>query len=415
MKWKRILGVAAALCLLTLVVHSQTDRPAAEWPQWRGPERTGRSSETGLLKQWPEGGPKKIWTITGLGAGFSSITVKDGRIFTMGNSGEGQADFALDFKTGKKLWTSVVNSRNYTNKRGNGPRGSPTVDGEFVYTEGGYGTVSCCEAATGKRTWQVSLPGDMGGTQPGWGYSESPLIVGRAVIVTPGGRQGAIAALDKKTGRVIWRSTEVRAGASYCSAVIVTVDGKKQILNGLSKRVVGVDADTGKPLWEFREPASEVCAASPIVHQGLVFVSSSYGKGGGAARITARGAEKVWHDKKIGNHHGGVVRVGDYVYGFFDGMGRNLCCVEMKTGRVAWKDRSVGKGSLVYADGYLYCLGEGGTVGLVEATPDGYREKGRFRLPRGGKGRSWAHPVVVGGRLFVRHGDCLHCWDVKAK
>jgi len=403
-----------ALQVLTVVLMLCVATHAQDWPQFRGPDRTGRSVETGLLKAWPEGGPKKIRTVTGLGEGFSTISVKDGRIFTMGNSDRGQVVIALDFETGKRLWTGVVNEKNYTNKRGNGPRATPTVDGDLLYTEGGYGNVACWEASTGKRVWQLSPPRDLAGTQPGWGYSESPLVVADALIITPGGKQGAVAALDKKTGKVIWRSRDVQNKASYCSAILTTVADTRQIVAGVEGRLVGLDAANGKFLWAFSEPITGVCAATPIVHEGLVFGSTGYGAGSGAARITRAGAQKVWHDKSFGNHHGGVVRVGDYVYGFFN-RSLKLYCVEMKTGRVAWQDRSVGKGSLVYADGHLYCLGEGRTVGLVEATPDAYKEKGRFRLPRGPRQRSWAHPVVVRGKLFIRHDDALYCYDVKAK
>ena len=412
MKGTYVLTVVLCAGVLAGPLTAQTLQ--LEWPQWRGPDRTACSTEGGLLKSWPEGGPPHVWTVTGLGDGFSSVAVSDGRIFTMGNTADGQVLTALDFATGRKLWTGLVNVRPYTNKRGDGPRGTPTVDDGRVYTEGGYGTVCCWDARTGKRLWRVSLPDDLNGTQPGWGYSESPLVSGSALIVTPGGVDGAVAALDRKTGRVLWRSKDCTYEASYCSPVPATLDGKPQIVQGLDKRLVGVDALTGKLLWEFREPVSGAFACTPVVHEGLVFGSTGYGAGSGVARVTRDGAQTVWHDKKAGNHHGGVVRVGDYVYGFL-GEKNTLHCVELESGRVAWQDASVGKGSMVYADGHLTCLGEGAHVALVEATPDGYTEKGRFRLPRGGKGPSWAHPVVVHGRLFVRHGDVLHCWDVKAK
>jgi len=398
--------VLVAACLAGSQLWSQ------DWPQWRGANRDDKSTETGLLKEWPKDGPPKLWSIAGLGSGYSAITVKDGRIYTMGTSGDKEAVFALDFNTGKVLWTASSDDKIFEESRGNGPRCSPTTDDKYLYTEGAFGAVNCFEAATGKPVWKVSLTKDLGGRVPQWGYTESPLVVGRALIVTPGGGKGGIAALDKITGRVIWQSAEVRTGAAYSSPILATIAGKKQIINGLAERLVGLDAETGKFLWDFTEPMAEISITTPIEHDGLVFASSSpnYKKGSGVARITPEGAQKVWYDKRFGNHHGGVVLVGDYLYGFFD----DMRCVELKTGKVVWQNPSVGKGSLTFADGRFYCLSEKHMVALVEATPDSYKETGRFKL--GGSSQwSWSHPVVVGRRLFIRDQDALTCWDVKAK
>ncbi len=417
MKARLILMVVAASCILAGPLYSQA--PSPEWPQWRGPDRTGRSAETGLLKQWPEGGPRKIWTIEGLGEGYSAISVKDGRIYTMGTADGGEVVFALDFETGKKLWTKQSSNRVTQNNRGNGPRSTPTTDGKYLYTEDAFGTVSCWESATGKRIWRISLTGDLGGKVPNWAYSESPLIVGKAVIVTPGGRKGAIAALDKKTGKLIWQSKGATHAAAYASPILVTVGGKKQIVNmtGTGPRVgrrrrgtmIGVDANTGRLLWEFSTGVAQIVCCTPVYHEGIVVASSGYGAGTGAADLSD-GAKQLWKIDRRGSHHGGIIRIGDYIYGFIDA----LTCIKIKTGDVAWRHRSVGKGSLTYADGHFYCLSENQTVGLVEATPEGYKEKGRFKIPKSGR-NSWAHPVVVGGRLFIRDQDTLTCWDVKAK
>lgn len=410
MRGRTYILVVAALGCLCVAAYSQGRAGAVEWPQFRGPERTGRSTETGLLKQWPEEGPPKVWSISGLGEGYSSISVKDGRIYTMGTHDGGEAVFALDFNTGKQLWVKNSSERVFTERRGNGPRCTPTTDGKYLYTEDTFGMVICWEAEDGKQVWRISLTRDLGGGVPNWGYTESPLIVGRAVIVTPGGGRGAIAALEKKTGKVIWQSRDVRTPASYASPILVTVGESRQIINSLTRRMVGVDAETGRLLWDFTEPIARITCATPVEHEGVVFATSGYRQGSGAVRVSGQGAEQLWYDKSFGNHHGGVIRLGDHVYGFFN----DLRCVEMKTGRIVWRNRSVGKGSLVYADGHFYCLSEGNTVALVEATLEGYKEKGRFRIPRSGR-PSWVHPVVVGGRLFIRDQDTLTCWDVKAK
>ncbi len=410
---------------------------AADWPQWRGPGRTGRSAEVGLLKQWPEGGPKKLWTINGLGEGYSSISVKDGRIYTMGTSDGGETLFALDFKTGKVLWQKKSSDGVFQQGQGNGPRCTPTADGDRLYTEDAHGVVSCWKAADGERVWQIKLT-DFGGKVPRWGYSESPLIDGDAVFVTPGGPKGTILRLDKMTGKVKWQSTDAKHVTAYSSCIVVTVDGKKQIINntgtgppaaaapapapregGRRRRrrrggrvgtMIGVDAETGKLLWKSSAGVATLACCTPIFHDGIVVASSGYGQGTGAVKLSANGAEQLWKIDRQGSHHGGVIRVGDYLYGFIN----QITCIELKTGKIKWQNRSVGKGSLTYADGMLFCLGEKNTVGLVAATPDGYNEKGRFSIPKSGK-PSWTHPVVVNGRLFIRDQDSLTCYDVKGE
>jgi len=419
MKAGRYLAVATVLCVLAGPLCAQRTG-APEWPQWRGPEREGRSAETGLLKQWPEGGPKELWSINGLGEGYSGISVKDGRIYTMGTSDGGEVVFALDFQTGKVVWTGKSSDRVYQNNRGNGPRCTPTCDGKFLYTEDGFGMVSCWEASSGKRVWQVSLTRDLGGRIPNWGFSESPLIVGRAVVVTPGGSKGAIAALGKADGRVIWQSKDAHHAAAYASPILIDVKGKKQIVNmtGTGPQVgrqragtmIGVDAENGKLLWEFSKGVAQIVCCTPVYHDGVVVATSGYGAGTAGADITGGSARELWHIEKRGSHHGGIIRIDDHIYGLIDAMS----CIKLKTGEVVWQNRGVGKGSLTYADGHFYCLSESQTVGLVEATPEGYKEKGRFKIPKSGK-PSWTHPVVVGGRLFIRDQDTLTCWDVKAK
>jgi outer membrane protein assembly factor BamB len=301
----------------------------------------------------------------------------------------------------------------YRNDFGDGPRGTPTLDGDVLYAEGGNGDLCCLEAATGKTVWHLNLVSDLGGSVPGWGYSESPLVLGDWLIVTPGGKKGTLAALEKKTGKVVWRSEGDSEGAQYSSPIMAELGGVRQIVQMASKSVFGVRADDGRHLWAYTKAnngTANIC--TPVPWKDHVFASSDYGTGGGLVRIATdgAGAEEVYFEKKMANHHGGIVRVGEYLYGFGNG---GLICMNFMTGKVAWVNRSVGKGSLVCAEGMLYCLGEGHQMALVEANPQEYRERGRFKIDNLGR-PSWAHPVVADGRLYIRNLERLAAYDVKA-
>ena len=304
----------------------------------------------------------------------------------------------------------------YRNGMGDGPRGTPTIDGKVVYVEGGNGDVSCHDVATGRTLWHLNMVADLGGRRPGWGYSESPLLNGDHLIVTPGGKDGAIAALNKNTGEVVWRSKDLTDGAHYSSAIVADLHGGRQIIQFTRDRVAGVDARNGKLLWSYQNSANRTANCStPVYHDGHVFTASAYGTGGGLAKISRNGdtwtAEEVYFEKSMQNHHGGMVLVDDHLYGFGGG---GLICLDFKSGKIAWSDRSVGKGSLMYADGHLYCLGERNALGLVAANPSEYVEKGRISIPKSGR-PSWAHPVVAGGRLYIRDQNSLTCYDIAAK
>lgn len=304
----------------------------------------------------------------------------------------------------------------YRNGMGDGPRGTPTVDGDRVYVEGGNGDVACLEAATGKTIWHVNLRTDFGGGTPGWGYSESPLIVDDMVVVTPGGKGGTLLTLNKFTGKPIWQSKGVTEGAHYSSPEVATIEGVRQIVQFANKSVFGVTLDEGKPLRSYNAPANGTAnCCSPIIAGNLVFASSAYGTGGGLTKITAAGstqqAEEVYFEKKLACHHGGIVKVGDYMY---SNGGGALICMEFATGEIKWQNRASGKGSLCMADGMLYLLGEGHELALAEATPEGYREHGKFKIDSHGK-PAWAHPIVAGGKLYVRDQESLVVYDVTAK
>ena len=411
-----IAACVLSLCLASLVFAAKP----GDWPQWRGPDRDGNSTATGLMTSWPEEGPPVVWKNEKVGAAYSTVSIADGRVFTQGNVGDEGRIVCLEEATGETVWSvrSPAETSVYQHNRGDGPRGSPTVDGERVYVIGGGGDVTCLDAATGNVHWSLHLLDDLNGGKrpPGWGYSESPLIDGDRVIVTPGGSDGAVAALDKSTGKVVWRSTDVKDNAHYASAILAEVDGSRQIVQFTRDRLVGLDAETGKLLWDYAESANRTAnVATPIYHNGHVFSSSAYGTGGGLVKLVRTGdewkAEEVYFEKAMANHHGGIVLVGDHMYGFGSG---GLICMEFLTGKIAWRNRSVSKGSLCHAEGHLYCLGEGNLVALVEANPKEYVEKGRFEIPDSGK-PTWAHPVVANGVLFLRDQNTLTKYDIRAE
>jgi outer membrane protein assembly factor BamB len=406
--------LAAALVMLSSAVRAE------DWPQWRGPNRDDVSKETGLLKAWPKEGPKLLWTCRDTGIGFSGPAVVGDRLYTLGADEKTESVIALDVTTGKKLWSTPVGPL-YTNGYGDGPRGTPTVDGDRLYALGGLGDLVCVEAATGKLVWQKNLAKDLGGSVPGWGYTESPLIDGDRLACTPGGGQGAVAALDKKTGEVLWRGKDFTDGAQYSSLVVGTIGGVRQYVQMTGQSVAGVAADDGRLLWHFACSNPVAAVPTPIVQGDNVFTTSGYNAGCRLLRISAAGgkfrAEQVYANGNLVNHHGGAVLVGEHVYGFSDGKG--WVCLDFKTGKIVWKQGKLGKGSLTCADGRLYCYSDTGTAVLLDASPAGWQEHGRFDIPEKTKVERqyepniWTHPVVANGRLYLRDQDLLFCYDVK--
>ncbi len=408
-----LMGAVFVLLLLLSVVKAGA-QAGGEWPQWRGPNRDGISQETGLLKQWPEGGPPLVWKVAGAGRGYSSFAVSGGRIYTMGLKNEREHVIAFDVATGKQVWATPHGAGVFRNDRGDGPRGTPTVDGDRLYALGGNGDLSALEAKTGRVLWTMNVLQKFGGENIRWGISESPLVVGEKLLVNAGGPGASVVALNKKDGSLIWKSQNDKAG--YSSAIPIQVAGKTQVVFFTDERGLGLDLETGKLLWEYQRAANNVAnAATPVARGNRVFITSDYGNGGGLVEIKSDSkgvtATEVYFTKEMRNHHSSSVLIGDHMYGFSSSI---LTAMRFDTGEVAWRDRSVGKGSLVYADGHLYCLSENGVVGLVEATPAGYREKGRFQIPQDSL-PTWAHPVVAGGRLYLRDQDTIYAYDVRAK
>jgi outer membrane protein assembly factor BamB len=404
---RTIASVATILVCLSFEVAGQT---GGNWPQWRGPNRDGISKETGLLKQWPAEGPPLVWKAQGAGSGYSSMAVANGRLFTMGLRGDREYVIAFDVATGKEVWATAHGTA-YRDSRGDGPRGTPTVDGNNVYSLGGNGDLSCLDAKTGRIVWGFNMLTKFGGENIGWGISESPLVIGEKLLVNAGGPGASIVALNKKDGALIWKSQSDKAG--YSSGMPVQLGNTTQVVFFTDRRAVGLDLKDGKLMWEYSRAANGTAnVATPVVRGNRVFISSDYGTGAGLVDIKADGkADEVYFTKDMKNHHSSSILIGDHLYGFSSGI---LTAMRFDTGEVAWRDRSVGKGSIVYADGNLYALSENGVVGLIEATPSGYHEKGRFRLTQGSL-PTWTHPIIAGGRLYLRDQDTIYAYDVREK
>jgi outer membrane protein assembly factor BamB len=442
----RILVCATAL---TLSAHHVLCAASADWPQWQGPERNAISKETGLLKEWPEEGPTLAWKLTGLGGGDSAPSIAAGRIFGMSNQGEDEVVWALSETDGKELWVTrlgpAFDQRASQGKEG--PGCTPTVDGERLYVLGMGGTLACLQVDDGNIVWQRSLLEEFGGSVPRWSYRESPLVDGDKVICTPGTEDAMLAALDKLTGKIIWKSQvptppeddsrspsrrggfggRSSSGAGYASALAIDFEGQRQYVQLTATTLLGVAASDGALLWRYDRAANSrrINCSTPIYHDGFVFAASAYGNGGGLVRLSrdASGgvkAEEVYFTKDMQNHHGGMLVFDGCLYGANGGNeGGYLVCLEFETGKVLWDERESGKrrapkGSVALADSRLYYRTEKGTMLLIEPNADRYVERGRFEQPGRSDKRAWAHPVVANGRLYLRDQDLLLCYDVKA-
>jgi outer membrane protein assembly factor BamB len=405
-------GLYAGLVAL-VAAASVTLQGLEDWPQWRGPRRDGVSAERGLLKSWPQGGPPLAWKASGAGQGYSSFALADGRLFTLGARGTSEHVIAYDAATGKRLW-EVAHGGRFSNDRGDGPRGTPTVDGNRVYAFGASGDLTALDAASGKVAWTLNVIRDFGGQNITWGLSESPLVLADRIIVSPGGPGSSVVAVSKADGKLLWKTEADRAG--YSSAVLHELGGVRQAIIFTGQRALGVDVSNGRVLWSYDRVANRVAnIATPVVRGNHVFLSSDYGTGAALLELTPSGggitAREVYFTRDMRNHHASSVLVGDHLYGFSSAI---LTAMRFQTGEVAWRDRSVGKGSLVHADDRLYLFSERGVVALAEAAPDAYREHGRFALETGSL-PTWSHPVVSNGRLFLRDQDTIYAYDVRSK
>jgi outer membrane protein assembly factor BamB len=424
MKPHRVLTLVCAFGISAMVAAREGGSPAAaqaggaaafDWPQWHGPDRTGASKETGLLQQWPPTGPAIVWSVSGLGAGYGSLAVKGDHIYLQALNRGGSTVASLSRGDGKVEWSRAI-GRGGSNDRGPGPRGTPTVDGDRLYVLTENGDLACLNAANGSPIWQRNILSDFGGRQIPWLISESPLVDGNNVIVTPGGSRAGIVALDKMTGKTVWQSEQLSDEAGYASPIAADVQGVRVIMTLTSEAGVGVRASDGRLMWRHTAVANGTAnVATPVFSENKVFYTSNYGTGAALLGLTAQGgevkAQQIYFTNQMQNHHGGVVLVNGYLYGFHQSI---LTCLEFATGKMMWRDRSVGKGTVLYADNHLYLMSEDNVVGLAEATPTGYREKGRFRTADQGF-PSWAHPVVSNGRLYVRDQGTLAAYNIRAR
>ncbi len=409
-----------ALALVALFSPVALGEPG-DWPQWRGPNRDGCSPESGLLAEWPDAGPKLVWKAQGLGLGYAGVSVAKGRIFTMGDKDGACYLIAFNEADGAPRWTARVGKAGAPGWGGfAGPRCTPTVDGDLVFAVGQYGEVLCASAATGKEQWRKDYAADFQGKLPEWGYCGMPLVDGDQVILAPGGPKGNLVALEKNTGDLIWQSAEFTDGIHYSSPIVAEIGGVRQYVQLTDASVAGIDAADGRMLWRAPRKGRTAVIPTPIYCDNQVYVSSGYGAGSNLFKVSAAGGkftvDQVYANKTMVNHHGGVIRVGDHLYGYSDSKG--WTCQDFASGDAVWQEkRELGKGSLVYADGMLYLRAEGdaGTIVLIEATPDGYREKCRFDPPDRSDTKSWPHPVIAAGRLYLRDQGILLCYDVRAK
>jgi outer membrane protein assembly factor BamB len=394
-----------------------------DWPQWRGPQRDGISNETGLLKQWPAEGPKLLWQVKDLGQGYSTPAIVGERLYVIGNKGTADEFVeARNIADGQQVWSARIGKVGNPDQQPSYPaaRSTPTIDGESLYALSSDGDIVCLDVASGKPRWQKNVRSEFGGKPGQWAYAESPLIDGDVLVCTPGGAEATLVALNKKTGDAIWKSA-VPGGeaAGYASVIAVDAGGVKQYVQFLGKGLVGVDAKTGSFLWRYDRTAkgSPANIPTPVARDGHVY-SAANRTGGALVKLLADGRKvqphEVYFDNKLPCAIGGSVLVGDHLYGT---TAQVLVCADFKTGQVKWTDRSIGTGSVCYADGQLYLHGENGDVALVEATADGYQEKGRFTLPdqpNRGSSRAWAYPVISNGRLYLRDMNSLWSYDVKS-
>ena len=408
------------LGILCFIFTKMSGQDKNEWPSFHGLDRKNKSTETGLLREWPVNGPSLLWTVSGLGEGYSSVSIGGGLLYTAGKYENQTYVFCFDLN-GKSVWkkpngkswsTTLSWATSYI-----GSRSTPTFDNGKLYHLSESGRLTAFEAKTGKEIWTRDLSVDFDAESPEYGYSESVLIDGNNLYVKPAGKKGYQVCLNKATGETIWVNTEISGTMGYTSGVLNNFGGIRQIVSSSSNSFYGVDIASGKLLWkvDFENPR-ELNLTDAVCFKEYVFITSGYGKGSMLVRLKPSGKifipETVWQSKLMDNHHGGVILDNGYIYGSGSNS-RGWFCLDLLTGKQMWN--TDGKGSVTYADGMLYLLDERGTMKLVQATSEKYEKTGEFKVPSGGESMYWAHPVVCVGKLFVRHADKLYCYDIKVK
>ncbi|HEV3145713.1 MAG TPA: PQQ-binding-like beta-propeller repeat protein [Gemmataceae bacterium] len=420
----RFAWISAGLLLTCAVVS------AADWPQWRGPNRDEISQDKDLLTKFPPGGPKLLWSVKNAGVGYSGPAIVGDRLYSLGADEQANKEFvfAIDVKSGKEAWRTQIGaykSTNYKDGWGGGPRCTPSVDGDLIFVLGVNSDLACLDKS-GKKLWAKNLIKEFGGQMMSdWGYAESPLVDGDHLICSPGGNGGTLAALDKKSGKLIWRSKDLKDGAAYSSIIAADVEGVRQYIQLTGKGIAGVAATDGQLLWSVERPHRTATIPTAIYHDGYVYTTAGYGCGCALIKLTKSGnsfkAEEVYANKNMTNHHGGVVLVDGHIYGFSESGGWE--CQDFMSGKVVWdeKGKGRGKGSLTFADGRLYCYTQDdGILFCIDASAAGFKETGRFSIPQQSKlrkpsGRIWTHPVIANGKLYLRDQELLFCYDISAK
>jgi len=410
-----LFGSLGVLLVATSCLAAAEDHPGGHWPQFHGPRRDNISTEKGLLKEWPDGGPPLIWKFSACGGGYSGVAIVEGRIFTAGDFGDKEMLIALDLG-GKVLWKA----RNGDSWTGDHPgcRTTPTYNDGVLYHMNPNGRLAAYQAASGEEIWAIDLKQVFGAKPSRWAMAENILIDGDRLLCVPGGPKGRIGALDKRTGKCIWANTDIADGVAYCSPTIGTHGGTRQLVTLMQKSVVSVDVATGRLLWTHpHETKHDQNVTMPIFVDGHVFASSGHGTGGRLLKIgpKSEGVTEVWFNKDFDNCHGGVILVDRRLYGSGCRLFRKgFVCVDFASGRTVWNEKSLGKVSVTCADGMLYCLSDRGKMSLVDGRSDRCRIVSQFDVPKDGKGLWLYHPVVCGGRLYLRHWNTLFAYDVRA-
>jgi outer membrane protein assembly factor BamB len=411
--------------LAVLMVFSLMELKAQDWSQWRGPNREGIVKKAGFNLDWAQKKPSLSWTFRQAGAGYSAPVVVGTTLYCQGAAEEGDFAFALDTKTGKLKWKQILGEQ-FVESRGNGPRGSVTVDGDKLYLIRGGGQIHCLSAADGKMLWQKDFKDDFDGKMmSGWGFSESPLIDGKLVIFSPGGSDGSVIALDKNTGATVWRTTDLTDNAAHSSAIVAEVDGIRQYILLTAKCAAGVAPKDGKLLWKVDVPGFRTAVIpTPIYHDHMVYITNGYNFGCILVKLTRSGdifnTETVYANQNMMNAHGGVVLMNGYIYGYADRPVSGWVCQDLKTGENVWveKNDEVSKGAVLAVNDRLLLMNEkGGMITVVAASPDGWKEFGRMPIPERSEIKTmdnsvWTHPVVADGKLFMRDHDLLFCFDL---
>lgn len=406
---------ALAICLFATTFSSGL---ADDWPQWRGANRDGKSTETGLLDKWPSTGPKLLWQIDGLGNGYSTPSAVEGTIYLLRNLDEANEDVvALSLADGAQRWTTRLGSvGKNTGPNYPGARSTPTIDGDALYALGSDGDLACLDLKSGSVRWTKNLRSDFGGKPGKWAYAESPLIDGDVLVCSPGGSQATVVALNKSDGALIWKAP-LREGddASFSSPITATINGVKQYVLFLAKGVVGLNAETGQPLWRYDHTADKDANVQTPVASGNFVYTAAGRVGGGLVKITGDMPQEVYFETSMPSGMGGSILVDGNLYG---AAGQTLMCIDYATGKTKWQDRSIGTAALCYADGKLFMHAENNDVAMVAATGENYQELGRVTPPNApdrGRSKAWTYPIVVDGKLLIRDLGSLWCYDVAAQ